>query len=172
MAQKSHFKALKTGTYIKRHTFPQLPFAELDKPKTFKTQAGDLLVDGLWAYLRKPSASHALAAARTCLVLVYRDVCLHAVVTHAMLPPRADYIADWIQALIWGASAGTHSLIPYYYPVFHCTMLLHRNSRDDAKCARKYGDDWKRYKELVPCSCVRLLFLLPQTTRGRRLTLV
>lgn len=68
MAQKSHFKALKTGTYIKRHTFPQLPFAELDKPKTFKTQAGDLLVDGLWAYLRKPSESPALAVVRVCLV--------------------------------------------------------------------------------------------------------
>lgn len=31
-------------------------------------------------------------------------------------------------------------------------MLLHRNSRDEAKCARKYGDDWKRYKQLVPYS--------------------
>ncbi|BGP43515.1 C-24(28) sterol reductase [Rhodotorula kratochvilovae] len=119
MAQKSHFKALKTGTYIKRHTFPQLPFAELDNPKTFPTQAGELLVDGLWAYLRKP-----------------------------------NYIADWIQALIWGASAGVHSVIPYYYPLFHCTMLLHRNSRDDIKCARKYGDDWRRYKELVPYSYI------------------
>ncbi|GAA5844234.1 hypothetical protein JCM9279_001731 [Rhodotorula babjevae] len=123
MAQKSHFKALKTGTYIKRHTFPQLPFAELDNPKTFKTQAGELLVDGCWAFLRKP-----------------------------------NYIADWIQALIWGASAGTHSVIPYYYPLFHCTMLLHRNSRDDAKCARKYGDDWRRYKELVPYSYIPYVF--------------
>lgn len=60
MAQKSHFKALKTGTYIKRHTFPQLPFAELDNPKTFKTQAGELLVDGCWAFLRKPSESRTL----------------------------------------------------------------------------------------------------------------
>lgn len=31
-------------------------------------------------------------------------------------------------------------------------MLLHRNARDEAKCARKYGDDWTRYKKLVPYS--------------------
>lgn len=67
-------------------------------------------------------------------------------------PGSADYISDWIQAIIWGASAGQGSVIPYYYPVFHATMLLHRNSRDEAKCARKYGDDWTRYKKLVPYS--------------------
>lgn len=57
MAQKSHFKAVKTGTYIKRYTFPQLPWAELEKPKTLKTKRGELLLDGFWAYLRKPSES-------------------------------------------------------------------------------------------------------------------
>ncbi|GJN94350.1 hypothetical protein Rhopal_007424-T1 [Rhodotorula paludigena] len=119
MAQKSHFKALKTGTYIKRYTFPQLPWAELDNPKTFKTKSGELLIDGCWAYLRKP-----------------------------------NYISDWIQALIWGLSSGTNSVIPYYYPFFHCTMLLHRNARDEVKCSRKYGDDWKKYKEMVPYSYI------------------
>jgi delta24(24(1))-sterol reductase len=57
MAQKSHFKAVKTGTYIKRNTFPQLPWAELDNPHTFKTKKGELLLDGCWKYLRKPSMS-------------------------------------------------------------------------------------------------------------------
>lgn len=57
MAQKSHFKAVKTGTYIKRYTFPQLPWAELENPKTLKTKRGELLLDGFWAYLRKPSES-------------------------------------------------------------------------------------------------------------------
>lgn len=57
MAQKSHFKAVKTGTYIKRYTFPQLPWAELENPKTLKTKRGELLLDGFWAYLRKPSKS-------------------------------------------------------------------------------------------------------------------
>lgn len=67
---------------------------------------------------------------------------------------RADYISDWTQGLIWGLSAGsgTDSYIPYFYPVFHGIMLLHRNTRDDAKCARKYGKDWEEYKKLVPYS--------------------
>ncbi|GAA5942691.1 hypothetical protein JCM10213_005944 [Rhodosporidiobolus nylandii] len=119
MAQKSHFKAVKTNTYIKRHTFPQFPYAELDNPKTFQTKRGELLVDGCWAYLRKP-----------------------------------NYISDWTQAIVWALSAGINSKIPYFYPLFHGTMLLHRNARDDAKCARKYGDDWTRYKKLVPYSYI------------------
>ncbi|GAA5982914.1 hypothetical protein JCM11641_002625 [Rhodosporidiobolus odoratus] len=119
MAQKSHFKAVSTGTYIKRHTFPQLPYAELDNPKTFQTKRGKLLVDGAWAYLRKP-----------------------------------NYISDWVQGLVWGLSAGLNSKIPFFYPVFHGIMLLHRNARDDAKCARKYGEDWVKYKKLVPYSYI------------------
>lgn len=56
MAQKSHFKAVETDTYIKRYTFPQLPFAELENPKYLKTHlGGKLLLGGLWGYLRKPS---------------------------------------------------------------------------------------------------------------------
>lgn len=61
-----------------------------------------------------------------------------------------DYTFDWFQALVWGFSAGQGSVIPYFYPLFHITMLLHRNSRDDARCARKYGKSWKEYKEKVP----------------------
>jgi hypothetical protein len=57
MAQKSHFKAVKTGTYVKRNLFPQWPNSELQNPKTFKTARGELLLDGCWKYLRKPSAS-------------------------------------------------------------------------------------------------------------------
>lgn len=141
MAQKSHFKAVKTGTYIKRYTFPQLPWAELDHPKTLKTKRGELLLDGFWAYLRKPSEWR--AGLFPLLDALETDM-------YALL--ILDYISDWIQAIIWGASAGQGSVIPYYYPVFHATMLLHRNSRDEAKCARKYGDDWVRYKKLVPYS--------------------
>lgn len=56
MAQKSHFKAVETNTYIKRNTFPQLPFAELENPEYMKTHlGGKLLLGGLWGYLRKPS---------------------------------------------------------------------------------------------------------------------
>jgi hypothetical protein len=54
-------------------------------------------------------------------------------------------------------------------------MLLHRNARDDAKCARKYGKDWEEYKRRVPYSCVvlspsLLLFLLMQLSLYDALT--
>ena len=63
-----------------------------------------------------------------------------------------DYTLDWFQALVWGISAGTNSVIPYFYPAFHITMLLHRNARDDARCARKYKKSWVEYQQKVPYS--------------------
>lgn len=31
-------------------------------------------------------------------------------------------------------------------------MLLHRNARDDARCARKYKKSWIEYNKAVPYS--------------------
>ncbi|GAA5886489.1 hypothetical protein JCM16303_001428 [Sporobolomyces ruberrimus] len=126
MAQKSHFKAVETNTYIKRYTFPQLPYAELENPKYMKTHlGGKLLLGGLWGFLRKP-----------------------------------NYTFDSIQAIIWGiaSGAGTKSYIVYWYPFFHAVMLLHRNGRDDARCARKYKQDWKEYQKLVPYSFIPYVY--------------
>ncbi|KAM0788194.1 hypothetical protein ACM66B_001353 [Microbotryomycetes sp. NB124-2] len=116
MGQKSYFKAIETNTFIKRYTFPQIPGVEMENPKYMVTERGSkLLIDGMWAYLRKP-----------------------------------NYTFDWFQALVWGLSAGFGSAIPYFYPVFHLTMLLHRNGRDEARCARKYKKSWVEYKKKVP----------------------
>ncbi|KAK4058328.1 C-24(28) sterol reductase [Microbotryomycetes sp. JL221] len=116
MGQKSYFKAIETNTFIKRYTFPQIPGVEMKDPKYMVTERGSkLLIDGMWAYLRKP-----------------------------------NYTFDWFQALVWGLSAGFNSAIPYFYPAFHLTMLLHRNGRDEARCARKYKQSWVEYKQKVP----------------------
>ncbi|GAA5929696.1 hypothetical protein JCM1841_005940 [Sporobolomyces salmonicolor] len=125
MAQKSHFKAVQTNTYIKRYTFPQIPYGELDNPPFLQTKRGKLLLGGLWGYLRKP-----------------------------------NYTFDWFQAVVWALSAGArlNSKIPYFYPVFHLTMLLHRNGRDNARCARKYADDWVKYQKLVPYSFIPYIY--------------
>ncbi|ORY88724.1 ergosterol biosynthesis ERG4/ERG24 [Leucosporidium creatinivorum] len=71
---------------------------------------------------------------------------------------KPNYTSDWIQALIWGLSTGFGSAIPYWYPVFHLTMLLHRNARDDARCARKYKKSWIEYNKAVPYSFIPYVY--------------
>lgn len=63
---------------------------------------------------------------------------------------KPNYTADWTQAFLWGAIAGTHSVIPYYYSVFFLAVLTHRCGRDFERCARKYGKDWDKYCAIVP----------------------
>lgn len=53
-AQKSTFRQIIDGTYRKRYTFPQLPWAKLENPKYLKTKSGSLLlIDGWYKYARK-----------------------------------------------------------------------------------------------------------------------
>ncbi|KAI1333485.1 delta(14)-sterol reductase like protein [Xylariaceae sp. FL0016] len=40
-------------------------------------------------------------------------------------------------------------IFTYFYIVYFAVLLVHRDSRDDEKCARKYGEDWEKYKSIV-----------------------
>jgi delta14-sterol reductase len=40
-------------------------------------------------------------------------------------------------------------LFTYFYSAWFAFMLIHREGRDDAACAEKYGDDWVQYKKTV-----------------------
>ncbi|KAK4702769.1 Delta24(24(1))-sterol reductase, partial [Phenoliferia sp. Uapishka_3] len=115
----AHIASSQTGTYIPRHTYPQIPGTVIENPQFIQTKRGRLLISGCWGVVRKP-----------------------------------NYISDWIQALCWALSTGFGSKIPYFYPLFHLTMLLHRNARDDARCARKYGAEWIEYQRQVPYSFI------------------
>jgi len=120
-AQKNRFRMELRGTYVPRHTFPQLPWnGPLVKPKVYRTaNGGVLLVDGWWQYARKP-----------------------------------HYTADIVMALCWGLCCGFNHFLPYLYFFFFTTMILHRNSRDIARCQAKYGADWDRY-----CNIVKYAFI-------------
>ena len=57
MAQKSRFKMDHAGQVHTRKTFPQLPYSHIKNAKYLQTGRGKLLIDGWWAYLRKPVRS-------------------------------------------------------------------------------------------------------------------
>ena len=47
-------------------------------------------------------------------------------------------------------SAGFVTPITYFYPAYFAVLLIHRERRDDHKCAAKYGAAWDVYTKLVP----------------------
>jgi delta14-sterol reductase len=51
--------------------------------------------------------------------------------------------------IVRGAAKGYGMLFTYFYLVYFGILLIHRERRDEEKCLRKYGDDWKRYKSIV-----------------------
>lgn len=52
--QKNSFRMMERGTFVKRGTFPQLPWQEVKNPKVIETDCGDrLLADGWYGLARK-----------------------------------------------------------------------------------------------------------------------
>jgi 7-dehydrocholesterol reductase len=60
------------------------------------------------------------------------------------------YVPEILAAFCWSVPALFVNFSPYFYVCFLTIMLLDRAFRDDKRCAKKYGDYWKRYCELVP----------------------
>ena len=63
---------------------------------------------------------------------------------------HVNYLGDLLMALSWCMATGTGSIIPYFYVIYFTILLIHRDLRDDEACHRKYGNDWIKYKKLVP----------------------
>lgn len=123
-SQKNRFRMQNNGTYLKRFTFPQLPWGTLEKPRYLATKSGSLLLtDGWYRYARK----------------------IH-------------YTADVAMATIWGLSCGFSGVLPYLYPTFFLLMIIHRYFRDQRRCMEKYGDDWKKYCEIVPYTFIPYIY--------------
>jgi len=70
------------------------------------------------------------------------------------LARHVNYLGDWIMGLAWCLPTGIPGLraaVPYFYAAYFALLLAHRERRDDAACAAKYGAaDWGRYCALVP----------------------
>jgi delta24(24(1))-sterol reductase len=71
---------------------------------------------------------------------------------------KIHYTADVGMALSWGLICGFDHALPYFYVTFFVGMILHRASRDVARCRAKYGADWDRYCAEVPWMFVPRLF--------------
>lgn len=61
-----------------------------------------------------------------------------------------NYVGDITMALAWCLPCLFYSPLPYFYVIYFTALLVHRQRRDDKKCAAKYGDDWVKYRERVP----------------------
>jgi delta24(24(1))-sterol reductase len=71
---------------------------------------------------------------------------------------KIHYTADVVMALSWGLICGFDHFLPYMYVTFFVVMILHRASRDIARCKRKYGEDWDRYCDEVPYLFIPYVF--------------
>ncbi|KAG9234445.1 Delta(14)-sterol reductase-like protein [Amylocarpus encephaloides] len=51
--------------------------------------------------------------------------------------------------ILQGSARGWGMMFTYFYLVYFAILLIHRERRDEEKCIRKYGADWKRYTDIV-----------------------
>jgi Delta14-sterol reductase len=63
---------------------------------------------------------------------------------------HVNYLGDWLLGLSWCLLTGFDNMVPYLYSVYFAVLLVHRERRDDHKCALKYGEDWEEYRRRVP----------------------
>ena len=66
------------------------------------------------------------------------------------------YVPELAAAFFWSVPALFENFSPYFYVSFLTILLLDRAFRDDKRCAKKYGEDWNKYCELVPYKIVPL----------------
>ena len=69
-----------------------------------------------------------------------------------------NYFGDILMGLSWCLPTGTQCPITYFYIIYFIVLLIHRERRDDHKCAQKYGNDWVKYCKLVPYRIVPYIY--------------
>ncbi|KAF8701394.1 ERG4 ERG24 ergosterol biosynthesis protein, partial [Rhizoctonia solani] len=61
-----------------------------------------------------------------------------------------NYLGDWIMSVSYSLPTGFNTPITYFYCIYFLILLLHRQTRDDEACRKKYGKDWATYTNIVP----------------------
>jgi 7-dehydrocholesterol reductase len=65
-----------------------------------------------------------------------------------------NYTLELTMTFCWTAAAKFSHLLPWGYFIFLTILLVDRATRDDRRCAHKYGHYWKDYCEAVPYSLI------------------
>lgn len=66
------------------------------------------------------------------------------------LSQHINYFGDWLIGWSWCLPTGTMTILTYFYVIYFGTLLVHRQTRDEAKCRAKYGKTWEQYEKQVP----------------------
>ncbi|KAE8152628.1 ergosterol biosynthesis ERG4/ERG24 [Aspergillus avenaceus] len=53
------------------------------------------------------------------------------------------------RGVIQDGAKGWGAIFTYFYVLYFAILLMHRERRDDAMCAKKYGEDWEEYRRKV-----------------------
>jgi protein-S-isoprenylcysteine O-methyltransferase Ste14 len=61
------------------------------------------------------------------------------------LARHMNYLGDLLMALAWCLTCGFSSPLPYFYVTYLTVLLIHRERRDNDRCARHYAEDWDAY---------------------------
>jgi len=71
---------------------------------------------------------------------------------------KIHYTCDIVMGLSWGLNCMFENFLPYFYVCFFTVMILHRYTRDDERCRRKYGKHWDEYCKRVPYIFIPFVF--------------
>ncbi|ODV82382.1 ERG4/ERG24 ergosterol biosynthesis protein [Suhomyces tanzawaensis NRRL Y-17324] len=69
-----------------------------------------------------------------------------------------NYLGDWLVGLSWCLLTGFQTPLTYFYAIYFAVLLLHRQTRDDAKCREKYGEQWLEYQRRVPYKIIPYVY--------------
>ena len=61
-----------------------------------------------------------------------------------------NYLGDLVMGLSWCLPCRFAHPLPYFYILYSVAVLVHRERRDHAMCAAKYGPAWEAYCRRVP----------------------
>lgn len=71
---------------------------------------------------------------------------------------HANYLGDLMMGLAWCLATMARTTLPYFYFIYFVILLVHRERRDHAHCAAKYGSDWDEYARRVKWRIVPFVY--------------